>query len=160
MQTKRTFFRYFPSKDDLVTGKYDLFGDQMAEALDARPADEPVWTSLRRVFDMTLGYVEDEHQRARNDAMEEIVRSTPQLHAGYLEKMQRVQELLIGRVSDRLGSAEPTAPTDPRAAAIVGAAFACMQAPRTTWFASDQTRPFADVLDDAMGIIEMRSADA
>lgn len=74
--SKRTFFRYFPSKDALVIGKYDLFGDRMAEALDQRPADEPVWESLRRVFDITLDYVQDEHQRARNDAMEAIVRST------------------------------------------------------------------------------------
>ncbi|WP_274518054.1 hypothetical protein [Gordonia sp. KTR9] len=40
---------------------------------------------------MTLDYVEDDHQRARNDAMEAIVRTTPQLTARYLEKMQRVQ---------------------------------------------------------------------
>lgn len=161
--SKRTFFRYFPSKDDLVIGKYDLFGDRMAEALDERPADEPVWTSMRRVFDMTLGYVDDDHQRARNDAMESIVRSTPQLQAGYLEKMQRVQELLIGRVADRLTDASEMPHergTDPRPAAIVGAAFACMQAARTTWFASDQKRPFAEVLDEAMGIIDVRSPDA
>lgn len=161
--SKRTFFRYFPSKDDLVIGKYDLFGDRMAEALDERPADEPVWESMRRVFDMTLGYVDDDHQRARNDAMESIVRSTPQLQAGYLEKMQRVQQLLIGRVAARLTSSAPASDSpagDPRAAAIVGSAFACMQAARATWFASDRTRPFADVLDDAMGIIEVRAPGA
>src|SRR5687767_2933893 len=56
--SKRTFFRYFPSKDDLVIGKYDLFGDRMAEALDARPKNEPVWESLRRMFDITLDYVQ------------------------------------------------------------------------------------------------------
>ena len=63
--SKRTFFRYFASKDDLVIGKYDLFGDRIAEALDARPADEPVWDSLRRVFDLTLDYVQDDHARSR-----------------------------------------------------------------------------------------------
>ncbi|AFR51084.1 TetR family transcriptional regulator [Gordonia sp. KTR9] len=46
--SKRTFFRYFASKDDLVIGKYDLFAERMAEAFDARPVDEPVWESLRR----------------------------------------------------------------------------------------------------------------
>ena len=135
--SKRTFFRYFPSKDDLVIGKYDLFADRMAEALDARPEDEPVWQSLRRVFDITLDYVEDPHQRARNEAMEEIVRSTPQLHARYLEKMQRVQQLLIGRVATRLtGQDAPT--SDPAPAAIVGAAFACMQAAHQAWSTSDK----------------------
>lgn len=147
--SKRTFFRYFPSKDDLVIGKYDLFADRMAEALDARPADEPVWESLRRVFDITLDYVQDEYQRARNDAMEEIVRSTPQLYARYLEKMQRVQDLLIGRVAARLTSHDHAA-TDPRPSAIVGAAFACMQAARQAWLASDRSEAFGSYLDSAM----------
>ncbi|MDR7187014.1 AcrR family transcriptional regulator [Microbacterium trichothecenolyticum] len=155
--SKRTFFRYFPSKDDLVIGKYDLFADRMAGALDDRPADEPVWMSLRRVFDITLDYVQDDQQRARNDAMDEIVRSSPQLHARYLEKMQRVQELLIGRVAARLTNGGPT-PSDPRPAAIVGAAFACMHAARQAWFASDRSEAFGSYLDDAMGIFDIDPA--
>jgi AcrR family transcriptional regulator len=152
--SKRTFFRYFPSKDDLVIGKYDLFADRMAEALDERPADEPVWESLRRVFDITLDYVQDDYQRARNEAMDEIVRSTPQLYARYLEKMQRVQQLLIGRVAGRLGARDDNS-SDPRPAAIVGAAFACMQAARQAWFASDRSDTFGDYLDTAMKTIQL-----
>ncbi|WP_037144102.1 TetR/AcrR family transcriptional regulator [Rhodococcoides fascians] len=147
--SKRSFFRYFESKDDLVIGKYDLFGDRLAEALDSRPAEEPVWESLRRVFDLTLDYVQDDHARQRNDAMERIVRSTAQLNARYLEKMQRLQDLLVGRVAERLRT-QPSNPDDPRPTAIVGAAFACMQAARTAWLASDQTQTFGNYLDDAM----------
>lgn len=147
--SRRTFFRYFSSKDDLVIGKYDLFAERMTDALDARPADETVWESLRRVFDITLDYVEDDRYRARNDAMEVIVRSTPQLTARYLEKMQRVQELLIGRVAVRL-SGERLAPTDPRPAAVVGAAFACLQAARLAYLTSDRSEPFGHYLDWAM----------
>jgi AcrR family transcriptional regulator len=152
--SKRTFFRYFPSKDDLVIGKYDLFADRMAESLDERPTDEPVWESLRRVFDITLDYVQDDYQRARNDAMDEIVRSSPQLYARYLEKMQRVQQLLIGRVAGRLNE-DGNNPSDPRPAAIVGAAFACMQAARQAWFASDRAQPFASYLDTAMSSFQL-----
>jgi AcrR family transcriptional regulator len=152
--SKRTFFRYFASKDDLVIGKYDLFAERMADALDARPRNESVWDSLRRVFDITLDYVEDDHQRARNDAMEAIVRSTPQLTARYLEKMQRVQELLIDRVAVRLG-AEQGSPTDPRPAAVVGAAFACMQAARQAYLASDRSESFGKYLDEAMAAFEV-----
>ena len=152
--SKRTFFRYFPSKDDLVIGKYDLYADRMAEALDARPEDEPVWQSLRRVFDITLDYVEDPHQRARNEAMEEIVRSTPQLHARYREKMQRVQQLPTGRVAPRpTGQDAPT--SDPAPAAIVGAAFACMQAAHQAWSTSDKNEPFGRYLDRAMATIRV-----
>jgi AcrR family transcriptional regulator len=147
--SKRTFFRYFPSKEDLVIGKYDLVGDRMVQALDDRPAGEPVWESLRRVFDLFLGYVQDDDQRARSEAMEHIIRSSPQLNARYLDKMQRMQDLLVGRVASRL-PVQAVTPDDPRPAAIVGAAFACMQAARVAWLSSDQSRPFADYLDDAM----------
>jgi AcrR family transcriptional regulator len=155
--SKRTFFRYFPSKDDLVIGKYDLFADRMAEALDARPKNEPVWESLRRMFDITLDYVQDEHQRARSEAMDAIVRSTPQLYARYLEKMQRVQELLIGRIAMRLNDDEHD-PSDPRPAAIVGAAFACMQAARHAWLLSDRSEAFGSYLDDAMATLKIDRA--
>src|SRR5439155_716872 len=36
--SKRTFFRYFASKEELVMGKYEFFGQQLAEDLAARPA--------------------------------------------------------------------------------------------------------------------------
>src|SRR6266516_1712590 len=43
--SKRTFFRYFASKEELVMGKYEFFGEQLAEDLAARPVDEPLWVS-------------------------------------------------------------------------------------------------------------------
>lgn len=151
--SRRTFFRYFGSKEDLVIGKYDLFGDRVAEAFDDRPTDEPVWTSMRRVFDLALDYVQDEEQRERNDAMDRIVNSSPHLQARYLEKMQRVQDLLVGRVADRMSST--TDPDDPRPAALVGAAFACMQAARKSWLNTDQSQPFGDYLDQAMSAVQL-----
>jgi hypothetical protein len=126
----------------------------MADALDARTADEPVWESLRRVFDVVTDYVEDAQLRARNDAMDQIVRSTPQLNARYLEKLQRVQQLLVGRVAIRLTGTEAD-PADPRPAAIVGAAFACMQAARTAYLASDRTGPFSTYIDGAMATVHV-----
>ncbi|SMG43541.1 TetR family transcriptional regulator [Agreia pratensis] len=152
--SRRTFFRYFPSKDDLVIGKYDLFGDRLADAFDARPHDEPVWQSLRRTFDITLEYVQDERQRARSDAMDRIVESSAQLNARYLQKMQRIQEILVGRVADRLAlHGLSTAGAQP--AAIIGAAFACLQAARSTWLQSEQQRPFSDYLDEAMSVFRV-----
>src|SRR6266536_5936036 len=39
----RTLFRYFASKEELVMGKYEVLGEQLAEDLAARPAGEPIW---------------------------------------------------------------------------------------------------------------------
>ncbi|MBK4348604.1 TetR family transcriptional regulator [Lacisediminihabitans changchengi] len=154
--SKRTFFRYLASKENLVIGKYDFLGDRMAEVLAQRPDDEPVWLSLRRVFDLTVAYVQNEQERIRSDAMERIMQSTPALNAGYLDKLSRMQALLVDGVRQRLGprEADGTGP-DPRPAAIVGAAFACLLAARTTWLASDQARPFAELLDESMAALSL-----
>jgi hypothetical protein len=85
-----------------------------------------------------------------------IVQRTPQLTARYLEKLQRVQVLLIGRVAGRLG--QP--PSDPRPAAIVGAAFACLQAARASWLGSDQSEPFEGYLDRVMGTMTVAEIPA
>src|SRR3954470_17089764 len=58
--SKRTFFRYFASKEELVMGKYEYFGEQLAEDLAARPAGEPVWVSLRQIFKRVADYFDSE----------------------------------------------------------------------------------------------------
>ncbi|WP_164990436.1 TetR family transcriptional regulator [Agromyces albus] len=150
--SKRTFFRYFSSKEDLVIGKYDLFGDKLAESLAVRPAEESVWEALRRVFDFFVEYVDDPKLRERRAAMERIVQSTPALNAAYLEKMSRMQKLLEEGVAARLGIDQRT---DPRPGAIVGAAFACLLAAQVTWHESDQAGSFGPMLDDAMAAFHL-----
>jgi hypothetical protein len=66
-----------------------------------------------------------------------------------------VQEILIGRVAQRLDGHAARA-EDPRPAAIVGAAFACMQAARSAWFASDQSGEFGAYIDDAMSAVTIQ----
>src|SRR3954454_16183564 len=62
--SKRTFFRYFASKEELVVGKYEALAEQLAEDLAARPADEPIWASLRQVFGRVVEGVESEARGA------------------------------------------------------------------------------------------------
>src|SRR5436190_16994130 len=62
--SKRTFFRYFASKEELVMGKYEVLGEQLAEDLAARPAGEPIWLSLRQVFGRVVEYFESEARGA------------------------------------------------------------------------------------------------
>ena len=149
--SKRTFFRYFASKEELVMGKYEFFGEQLAEDLAARPAGEPIWVSLRQVFGQVVDYVESEARRTASVAMEKIVRDHPALNASYLERVSRMQELLLDEARTRTGWPDPA---DPRTAAIVGAAFSCLIAAWTTWLTTNQAQPFGDLLDQAMDAIQ------
>ena len=159
--SRRTFFRYFASKDDLVIGKYELFGQRMAETLRDRPADEPLWRSLRRVFDIALIYFDDSPERERNEAMEKIVRSSPTLYAGYLEKLSRMQSLVTEAALERLPENDPDDLRTLRASSIVGAAFSCVMTAQTAWLASGGSRSAAELLDLAMHEVEaLRAGEA
>src|SRR6266704_7094803 len=96
--SKRTFFRYFASKEELVMGKYEVLGEQLAENLAARPAGEPLWASLRQVFGRVVEYSESEARGTASVAMEKIVRDHPALNASYLERVSRIQELVLDEV--------------------------------------------------------------
>src|SRR5947207_14476288 len=148
--SKRTFFRYFASKEELVMGKYEYFGEQLAEDLAARPAGEPVWVSLRQIFGRVVDHVESDARGTEAVAMEKMVRDHPALNASYLERVSRMQELVLDEARTRTGCPDPA---DPRTAAIVGAAFSCLIAAWTTWLTSNQAQPFGGLLDQAMDAI-------
>ena len=151
---KGSFFRYFGGKEELVVGKYEAVGDRLAAALDERPLEEPVWESLRRAFDPVVASNADERGRSRVREMSRIVRTTSTLRASYLEKFDRMQTLLVERLHARdlvRGVDRPS--TDPSLRAIVGAAFACLQAAQDAVLASDDEITFEAALDAAMRAI-------
>lgn len=44
---RRTFFRYFPSKNDVVYGDFDAALDELRSRLAATPPDVPLWDGIR-----------------------------------------------------------------------------------------------------------------
>jgi AcrR family transcriptional regulator len=149
--SKRSVFRYFATKEDVVCGKYELVGEQLAAELRKRPLDEPLWESLRRIFDGLLPYVDDANNRAFAVSIERIVQVTPALRARYLEKVDHMEALCEQVVRDRLAElGRPSADGDPRPRAVVGAAFSCLLAAQSAAVAEWNRRSFADLLDEAM----------
>ncbi|MGT2426121.1 TetR/AcrR family transcriptional regulator [Amnibacterium kyonggiense] len=150
--SKRSFFRYFGSKEELVLGKYELMGEQMATALQERPDDEPVWTSLRRMFDQSVEYTSDESHAATMNEMDRIVSSTPALTAGQLGRLDQIQERIAEIVRERAErNGQSWTEADPVPRAIVGAAFACIGAARQSSLRNGA--PFASEVDRAMAVM-------
>jgi AcrR family transcriptional regulator len=148
--SRRSFFRYFTSKDDLVLGKYDAMADQLAEALHARPADEPLWDSLRRVFDGVVDYTTDPAKAQRMAAMERIVQGNDALRASYLQRLDAIQGALVDAARERAQAAGYAwEDADPAPAAAVGAAFACMRIAND--LAASTGRDLSELLDEAFG---------
>src|SRR3954470_9308752 len=77
--SRRSFFRYFPSKEDAVFGLlYDL-GEELAAAVAARPATEPPWTALRAACAVMLTPMLSRSDEAL--ALLRLINDTPTLRA-------------------------------------------------------------------------------
>ena len=48
--SRRTFFHYFPAKQDVIVDWFRQQGEYLATAFSARPEGEPIWNSLLAAF--------------------------------------------------------------------------------------------------------------
>lgn len=152
--SRRSMFRYFPTKEDIVVGKFEFVADAMLDILRGRPADEPLWESLRRTFDLLVPYVDAPEKHEVAEPMQRIVFATPSLFASYLEKLQRMQDAAEIALRDRArASGDPYSGDDPAPRAIVGAAFACLLAAQHAWLAGGAHGTFAAAIDRAMAAV-------
>ncbi|HEX3514388.1 MAG TPA: TetR/AcrR family transcriptional regulator [Trebonia sp.] len=152
--SQRSVFRYFPTKEEIVVGKFDFVAEEMLEVLRARPAGEPVWESLRRVFDLLVPYVDAPGKHQVAEPMQRIVFSTPPLFASYLQKLQQMQDAVVTALLERAETAAiPYADDDPAPRALAAAAFGCLVAAQHSWLAGGAKASFAETLDRAMATI-------
>jgi AcrR family transcriptional regulator len=150
--SKRSFFRYFATKEELVLSKYERTGDDLAAALRSRPADEPLWTSLRFVFDVVVDYAADPVRAASMAGLERVIAASEPLRGAYLARIDRIQRDLADIARLRSHTTDrPWNDDDPAPSAIVGAAFACLAAATAT--AARTGADLATVLDDAMSAV-------
>ena len=149
--SRRSVFRYFSSKEDIIVGKFGFIGETIADVLQARPEGEPVWESLRHALDVLVPYVDDPAKRDMAEPIQRIVFTTPELLASYLQKLDHIQASCELVLRDRAAAqCAPLAPADPRPRSVVGAAFSCLIAAQHAWLADNATQTFATCLDRAM----------
>jgi AcrR family transcriptional regulator len=99
--SRRTFFHYFSSKDDVITGWFAQQAECLRDAFEARPADEPMWDSLREACH-TL-FVTYGVSRERAAGLRRLVYTEPALFARKYDFYLRAQAELIPVVQRRLG---------------------------------------------------------
>lgn len=125
--SRRTFFRYFSTKEDVLTGRYELVADDIAEALSQRPIDEPIWDSLRNSFDALLNYYRDPHRRERDAITWLLIETTPTLFASYLVELEEMKDRLAGVLVERaVRNNGHVVVDDQLLRAMVGSAIECL----------------------------------
>jgi AcrR family transcriptional regulator len=134
-----TFFRYFPTKEDVVL--YDVLDPPALAAFRAQPAElSPIQAlrgAMRQVFaDLPAEEVEAQRQRDR------LIRSVPELRAAMMDEFARNLDMLAELVAERVGRRADELAVRTLAGAVIGVAIAI-------WYtATDQT------LIDAMALMD------
>jgi AcrR family transcriptional regulator len=139
----RTFFRYFPTKEDVLFSDADERCGRLLTVIADRPADEPL---LQAILAGSLAVAADyDAERARLVARKRILESSPQLRAYSAERQRGWEDAVVHQLSERPRSTAPErdAPFELRLVAATG--LAALRVALDAWLADDDA-PELEVL--------------
>lgn len=148
--SRATFFRYFPTKEDVVLTLVEDLAEQTREALIRRPADEPVWTALRHALEPPVREQAKDLGAALQTAR--VIVESPSIRARLQERNRRRRELLLPEVARRITPAVASRP-DPAASALIASALSCLDAAIEAWVREEGRLPLPTLLDEAMNAV-------
>jgi AcrR family transcriptional regulator len=118
--SRRTFFRYYSSKEDVVVGTSDALAEAFLAAFRGRPAAEPPLTTIHRALrPVVVDRVKDADQ---GRAIMRLLRESATLRRAMMERHARMEERLAALLAARLG-ADPRRDPTPALLAFVARAF-------------------------------------
>jgi AcrR family transcriptional regulator len=147
--SRRTFFRYFPTKEELVFPHRAERLQRFLAFLEAAPDDESPFDTLRRATKVfAVEYMEN---RAHSIAQQQLIRSSPSLQA--LEgAIDREWEAAMARVFVQRSG--PGADTELRAWVLAGATLGVIRATLRHWFDSNGEVDLIQLGFDALDCLE------
>jgi AcrR family transcriptional regulator len=125
--SQSTFFRYFPTKEDVVL--QDDTDPLMLEAFRAQPPEMSPIAALRESIRSVNATVSPE-DRAIERERQALIVSVPELRARMLDEFTRVVEIVAGVVAERTGRRPDDIAVMTLAGAIIGVSIAAMVAAR------------------------------
>jgi AcrR family transcriptional regulator len=139
----RTFFRYFATKEEVALG--DDLGHELVDLIAARPAEEPMLESVRRVISDGLALISEDDRKALLARLR-IVYRTPSLRARRWEF-----QLEMGRISGALlAERRGLQPDDLGSRVTAAAAFTAIEVAMDHWQQHDGREDLVTVLDAAI----------
>ncbi|MFF0726314.1 TetR family transcriptional regulator [Streptomyces sp. NPDC004134] len=146
--SKRTFFRYFASKEDVVVQFLAELGTGMRAALSARPGAERPSAALRETVWAALATCADQSDRTLR--VVGLILGTPALRARFLEHQDRWRDDLAAELARRLGLGAGTG-LYPQLAA--GMALGAFDTVLRRWSGSDGAEDPAELTDRAFATL-------
>ncbi len=141
-----TFYRYFPTKEDVVL---DDDVDPVIEATIAdRPRDEPLADTIRAVIVAVSAVAEAD--REHHVARLSLIATVPALDARYAGEERKTLDLLARLLADRAARAPSDYQVQLTAAALVAVLFTASR----HWAAAQGATPLAALADQAITTVE------
>jgi AcrR family transcriptional regulator len=138
--SKRSFFRYFPTKEDAVFGELDAMGEQVAEEIAARPPGEGPWECLHAVLRAWEAPINTHVGRLR------LIESTPALRVRLLHRRDEARTRVVRALAER-------GVPDWEADLAAAAAGAALDAVGREWLRSDGTADRRALVDRAFAML-------
>lgn len=141
--SRRTFFRYFSSKEDVVVETSDALAEDLLAAVASRPAQEPPLVAIHRALRPVVESRLAETNEAR--AIIRLLRESRTLRRAMLERHARMEERLALLIAERTG-VDPR--RDPTPALLAFITRALVDTAFNVWF--DQRPKDAGAMIDAL----------
>ena len=147
--SRRTFFRYFASKEDVLLADHFVQLARLREAMAARPADEPIVTALRNaLMSMTVDF---EDRKDMVILRGRLMRDTPSLQARSLVHQKLWEDAMQEMVADRLG-VDPVA--DLRPGVLAAATLAALRVAFTNWLVAGCNGDLIKLTAEALDLLD------
>jgi AcrR family transcriptional regulator len=144
-----TFFRYFPTKEDVVLR--DDFDDRMFEAFERQPLSLSSISAFRAAMREAIATFTPA-EWAEFQEMSSIGMSIPEVRARIVDEMSRMIETAVDALAKRTGRSPADLPVRVYAGAIIGAIMAVM-GPEAYSEGTVDAQAFGRV-DEALGLLE------
>ncbi|MFH8974349.1 TetR family transcriptional regulator [Streptomyces sp. NPDC017890] len=153
--SKRTFFRYFASKEDVVVQFLTDMGTGIRAELAARPGEEAPSEALKKAVSVPVAACADHSDRALR--VVQLILRTPALHARFLERQGQWRDDLTAEIAHRLG-VSPDVDLYPQLAA--GMTLTAFNTVLQRWSDSDGAEDPLALTDRAFAVIAPALDDA
>jgi AcrR family transcriptional regulator len=146
--SRRTFFRYFESKDDVIVQFLGDVGVQLRAALAARPVEEPPAIALRHALSVLVDACTSDPEKSVR--LVKVMLDTPALRARFLERQAQWQ---IGLAAELVSRSGVDARSDLRPSLAAAVALAAFGTALDRWASTDGVEDLAALTDETIAIV-------